>query len=233
MVKSIYIFFLILMGVAYAADAQTALSGKWKETSRSDRNGKYLSFKDTIHIDFLLGQEYTWMKKGGFIYRGTYKLEHGRLDLGSRVFTLVEHTSGKIVLRDQEATYEFAPYQELPRETIEQETYPGSVSSMRGLDGYWSVFKRTSATTQKEIDYTTLVKSLMLYENPDANGHIGYVSGGKDSKENPSWHIEKFENSILYCNGKTPRLFEVLKADKKELVIKEGEITYFLKRFRQ
>lgn len=214
------------------ATAQKSLSGSWKETKRSNHAGQSMAFKDTILIDFLVGQEYTWMKAGGFIYRGTYKIENGALDMGSRYFTIVDRNKKRLILKDQGATYEFSPYQAPPRTRLEAEPPPAPVTSLSGLEGKWSVFKRTGAATQKEIDYTTLVKSLMIYEKPDSKGAIGDVSGGKDAKDAPSWYIVRFEKGILYCDGKSSRQFEVIKGDPKELIIKEGDITYFFKQFR-
>lgn len=213
--------------------AQEKRSESWKEVSRVDDKHKPISFKDTIHLTFMEGNEYTWMKKGSFIFRGTYKVKKGWLDLGNRVFSIVERNNQSLVLKDNGATYYFKPYVPPARGKIEKEEYSGQVSSLDGLNGVWSVFKRTSSSTLKEIDYTSIVKSLALYDAPNDKGEIGYISGGKDPKGNPSWYIEKFENSSLICNGASMRVFEVLKADPKELIVKEGDITYFLKRFKQ
>jgi len=224
---------LIVAGIPFVSTAQSnSLSGKWREISRTDTKGGVMDFQDTIKIDFLTGNEYTWMKKGGFIYRGTYKIEKGALDMGSRYFTIVNRSSDRLTISDEAATYQFVPYQEAPRTKLPKENAPEPVTSAAQMAGKWKVFKGTSTTTMKEIDLSTRVKTVMIFDAPDSEGDIGYVSAGKDPQGKPSWKINRFENGILYCNGKSVRLFEVLKADK-ELVLREENMTYFMKQFTE
>jgi hypothetical protein len=208
----------------------TELSGKWREIRRTELSGRGLDLRDTIKIDFLTGGEYTWLKKGGFIYRGTYKIENGMLDMGSRTFTLVSNSPNKLVLQDDGAVYEFVPYTEPPRGRVARAAAATPVSDIRSMAGKWKVFKGTSSRTMKEIDLSTRVKTVMIYDAPNASGHLGYISVGKDPEGNPSWQITRFENGMLYTTGRTSRTFEVLQTDK-ELVLREGNITYFLNQF--
>lgn len=209
-----------------------ALSGNWVEVRRSDVRGAAMDFNDSIKINFLPGNEYTWLKKGGFIYRGTYKIENGMMDMGSRQFKLLGRSDNKITLADDAAVYEFRPYTDPVRRKLPNGTTPEPVADISQLVGTWKVFKGTSSSTMKELDLSTRVKTVMIFDRPDQDGDIGYVSAGKDPKGKPSWKINKFENSILYCNGKTVRLFEVMKADK-ELILREDNMTYFMKQFTE
>jgi hypothetical protein len=211
----------------------TELSGKWREIRRTELTGSSLDLRDTIKMDFLTGGEYTWLKKGGFIYRGTYKVENGMLDLGSRTFTLVRQTPDRLVLQDDAAVYEFAPYVEAPRARLPRETASAPVTDIRQMAGKWKVFKGTSSRTMKEIDLSTRVKTVMIYDTPNADGNLGYISVGKDPEGKPSWNITRFANGMLYTSGRSNGTFEVIKADDKELVMREGNITYFLKQFRE
>ena len=106
------------------------------------------------------------------------------------------------------------------------------VTDFRQMSGKWKVFKGTSSETIKELDLSNRIKTVMIFDMPDANGDIGWISGGKDPKDRPSWKINRYENGILYTNGKSVRLFEVLKAEK-ELVLREGHRTFFLKQFTE
>lgn len=224
---------IVLLFASFTAAAQKdALSGHWKEVSRFAGNGKSIEFADTIKMNFLPGQEYTWMKKNGFVWRGTYKVEKQTLDMGSRIFTIVQNSKSKLVLKDGEAAYEFAPYEEMANSKLPPEAAPLPVTSMAQMAGKWDVFKRTSSVTQQKIDYTTQVKSITVFGEKDEAGNYGYVAAGSDPSASPSWQIKKFENGKLYCNGKSDRVFEVVKAEK-ELILKEGPITYFFKQFKQ
>lgn len=227
---------LLLLAAAvmpFVSAAQSnALSGNWREVHRTDVHGDRMDFQDTIKINFLTGNEYTWLKKGGFIYRGTYKIANGALDMGSRYFKIVSQSPDRLVVSDDAATYEFRPYTAPGRNRISQEPAPSMVTSLSDIAGKWKVFKGTSSATMKEIDLSTRVKTVMIFDAPDSEGDIGYVSGGKDPQGKPSWKINRFENGILYCNGKTVRLFEVSKGTK-ELILKEGNMTYFMKQFTE
>ena len=229
--KSILLLITLILPLITSAQ-DYALSGNWREVRRTDLRGNDLDMRDTIKIDFLTGQEYTWYKKGGFIYRGTYKVENGALDMGARYFTIVDNSPNRLVIKDDGATYEFRPYTTPRRARLPKDPPSAPVTDIRQLAGRWKVFKGTSSRTMKEIDYTTKVKSVMIFDVPDAEGNIGAVSAGKDPQGHPSWKITRFEDGILYCTGKTVRAFEVLKADK-ELVIREDHMTYFLKQFTE
>lgn len=226
---------VLLAAIALPAVAQAqnnSLSGNWRESKRTDSHGAYMDFRDTIKIQFLNNNEYTWMKKNGFIYRGTYKIENGALDMGSRFFKVVRQSPERLVLRDDAATYEFQPYTEAAPNRLPEEKEAVPVSEAQMIAGKWKVFKGTSAETIKELDLANRIKTVMIFDRPDAQGDIGYISGGKDAKNDPSWKINRLENGILYCNGKTVRVFEVSRRDK-ELILKEGSMTYFLKQFSE
>ena len=210
-----------------------ALSGNWREVHRTDARGASMDFRDSIKINFLPGGEYTWLKKGGFIYRGTYKIENGMLDMGSRQFKLLSQSDDKITLADDAAVYEFMPYSEPARRRLPNSASPEPVGDIHQLIGTWKVFKGTSSSTMKELDLSTRVKTVMIFDQPDKDGDIGYVSAGKDPQGKPSWKINRFENGIFYCNGKTVRLFDVSMSGNKELILKEGNMTYFMKQFTE
>lgn len=228
--KKLLLLILIASPVWVFAQSK-ALSGKWREVKRT-MEGYNKEFADTIKVDFLEGQEYTWMKKGGFIYRGTYKIEGKILDMGSRVFTIVSQKDNKLVLRDDDAVYDFEPYTEAAPSVLPEEAAPVAVEDRGEIVGRWDVFKRTSATTQKKIDYTTLVKSVVIFETKDDAGNWGYVAASSDPLSVPSWQVDRFENGTLYCKGKSQRSFQVSKSGA-QLILKEGPMTYFLKQFKQ
>jgi len=222
------IFFAPLFSIAQS----NSLSGNWKEVHRETINGKHVNFSDTIKIGFLTGNEYTWMKKGGFIYRGTYKIENGALDMGSRYFTIVKQTRNRLVIKDDEAIYEFMPYTLPAKSRLPQEKEPMMVTNTSQMTGTWKVFKGTSSATIKELDLGNRIKTVIIFDSPDATGYIGSVSGGEDPKGSPSWFISKFENGTIYCGGKSNRSFNAAMTDD-ELILREGSQTFFLKQFNE
>jgi hypothetical protein len=216
----------------FAVAQSTELSGGWKELRRSANSGEALEFTDTIKINFLVGGEYTWMKRGSLMYRGTYKLNEGLLNLGMREFTLIDHNDSRMVLKDDGATYEFQSYAEPARTKLAPEPEPLPVTGFSMMAGDWETFKRTSSRNMSDIDYTTMVQRANITETPDANGNYGYLAAPRErTGSRRMWNIKRFENGMLYTSGPTERVFEVIKAEK-ELILKEGDITYFFKVFR-
>lgn len=226
------LFLLAITGSFISSAQNNSLSGNWREIRRTDIRGDNMELRDTIKINFLDGNEYTWLKKGGFIYRGTYKIENEALDMGSRYFKIVKQGKDRLVLSDDAATYEFRPYAAPERRELKKEAPAERVNDASAIAGKWKVFKGTSTATLKEIDLSNRIKTVMIFDRPDNEGDIGYISGGKDPQGKPSWKINRLENGILYCNGKSVRVFEVSRTNV-ELILKEGEQTTFLKQFKE
>ncbi len=165
--KIIILLLLTLPFVSQGKD-NDQLSGHWREVKRSGPDKKSMSFKDTILFHFMPGNEYVWQKAGSFIYKGTYKLENGALDIGMRYFKIVENKKNKIVLKDDQGTYEFEPY--VPTSQMVAGRGPdkyGPVNSINQMVGTWDKFKGTAASTQQQIDYTRAVKKVEIFSTPD------------------------------------------------------------------
>jgi hypothetical protein len=228
--KLLLIMLMSLPFISFSKD-KDQLSGHWREVKRLV-NSKAISFQDTIFFEFKIGNEYIWQKAHGFIYRGTYKMENGALDIGMRYFTIVENKKKSLVLKDDAGTYYFEPYTPTSQMTPgrEPEQY-APVTSISQMVGTWDKFKGTSSSTQQQIDYTRTVKKVEIFASPQ-DGKLGYIYAGRDGENAPSWYVESFSNQTLYCNGKDRRQFKVLKAANNELIIEENGFTYFLRRFK-
>jgi hypothetical protein len=198
------------------------MTGNWKEVSRTPNGGRAADFKDTIKIEFLMGNEYVWQKKGGFIYKGTYKIENNKLDMGARVFSLISRDNNSIKMKDEAATYELVRY----TPTSEQTVLPPE------MKGHWSVFKGTQDKTTPAIDYKRKIKMIDITGDIAGDGKLGMVFSTKDADTAPSWYIESYSNQTLYVNGKDKRYLKVLKCENNELVIEEGGMTYFFRQFK-
>jgi len=227
--KLVILAFLLLPLCSFADQ----LSGKWKEVKRWKLDKTAVSYTDTIHIEFLIGNEYIWQKQGGYIYRYTYKVNGKKLDIGMKIFDIVDRSSNKITLKDDMGIYEFAPDltptmkpTELPKEAA-----PQAVANTDPMLGKWSVFKATSEKTQATVDYDRRVKKVIITNAP---GKIGQVYGSHDGDDAPSWYVESYSQTdqVLHCNGKDKRDFKVIKCENNELVISNEGITYFLRQFR-
>lgn len=230
--RKIYTLLLMSLPLLALSKGKNDLDGNWREVKRLGADKKSVSYKDTIFFQFLPGNEYIWQKAQGFVYRGSYKVENGALDIGMRYFTILEQKKNKLVLRDDAGTYEFEPYTPVSQMTPGRapEKY-GPVTSINQMVGKWDKFKGTSANTQQQIDYTRAVKKIEIFSSPD-NGKLGYIYAGRDGENSPSWYVVSFSNGTLYCDGKDKRQFKVLKAENNEFIVEENGFTYFLRRFK-
>lgn len=235
------LFSATLLSATVPAHAGRELSGAWKETARSGPGGA-IAFTDTMRIQFLIGNEYTWSKPMSFIYRGTYKLSDKALDMGSRYYTIIKMEDDRMVLSDKGGQYTFVRDTDAARADQSAATngdraagaeggYSGPPRSIGALMGRWEVYKRTAAEVQKTIDYSRQLRVIELKKND--GGEQGLVFAANDMQNKPSWYMDRYEDGTIYCKGRDARQLKVLHMADGELVIGEGNVTYFFKQFKQ
>lgn len=237
-------FLALLFSISLLAGGASAreLSGAWKEAARSGPSGT-IAFTDTMRVQFLIGNEYTWSKPMGFIYRGTYKLSDKALDMGSRYYTIVKMEDDRMVLSDKQGQYTFVRDREAGTARSDQSAashgdrattgtaYSGPPRSIDALMGKWEVYKRTASEVQKTIDYSRQLRVIELKKND--GGEQGLVFAANDMQNKPSWYMDRYEDGTIYCKGRDARQLKVLHLADGELVIGEGDVTYFFKQFKQ
>lgn len=239
--KRIFLLLLMLLPLAAFCDDKTKpvnLTGSWKEVKRMSLKNEPISYTDTIRIKFLVGNEFLWYKGNSMGMRGTYTATKAVVDLGMVTFNVQQMNHEMMLLKSEDAIYQFARYIE-PAVTENNnsatsgdrsrvtEKYDG-VTDFNLLKGKWQPYKRTSAVKRDSIDYTRIIKVLQI---PALDGRKGAVFAAKDASNAPSWYVDKFENSMLYCKGRDDRQLKILKCDGKELVFEEDNYTYFCKQF--
>lgn len=207
------------------------LFGHWMEVKRLDKSGKAVSYRDTLYLELKSDQTYVWQKKNGYIYKEKFDIENGHLDLGMRYYTILNYKDGKkMVLQDDQGTYELHAYIPAPDEPNipkpKEKMEP--VKNIYQLVGEWEKYKGDSRKTVETIDYTRLVKKIVVFSSPE-KGKLGYVYGSKDSGE-PSWYIETITDGVIYCNGKDERALKVTHVKDDEMVVEDEIYTYYLKK---
>lgn len=230
---------LLLLTSAISAVAGTDLTGNWREISRKV-DGKELSFSDTMFFEFRIGNEWQRQKKNSYLYRGVYKINSNLLDLGTLVYTIDKWTDNRLVIHDDNGTYEltrFTPQQVNPAATnssaassgrANEPVVPSLVHDLQDLSGKWQSFKRTSASSQSTMQDKRLIRTVIIYPKT-LNGRMGEVYSINDMDGKPSEYIAGYSNNKITTNGKTPRELYILRYADGELVIKEGDVTYFFK----
>jgi hypothetical protein len=104
---------LLFLAVPAEADDQSGLvdlTGSWKDVRRVSRGGSAQNFTDTTFYDFLPGNEFTSEQKGKYMHRGAYTATSGIVDLGMRIYHVLEMSATRMLLKDDAGTYEFIRY---------------------------------------------------------------------------------------------------------------------------
>ena len=211
---------------------------RWKEVKRMKLiDSTYLTYQDTIHIEFLLHNKYIWHRTKGFIYKSSYTLSENELNLGMFNLTIVERRPNKLILRDDSTVFFFASDIQAPSladkkiENGEVVVPPKPVNSIDQMIGHWSEYKRTPDKPLNSVDYARIVKIIDV-TGGSTDSSLGYLYAANDPVNAPSWKIMSFDNHQLICDGKDKRTLTVIKCQDNELVVQEGEITYYFKQFK-
>lgn len=229
--KYLVLFLVLCTSVTAYATPVAKLTGKWKEITRH-KGDTALNFKDTIHIEFLANGSYIWQKDGGYAYKGSFTITDKALDMGARYFTIISRTPDKLVIQDDAGKYELVVDNKVAvQNVLPTEAAPQPVTSIDKMIGNWAKYKVTNATPQSTIDYTRVLKRIII-TGGSSDGKLGYVYAAKDIEGTPSWYIESFSNQTLYCNGKDKRTFKVIKCQDNDMVIEEDGVTYFFRQFK-
>lgn len=218
-------------------DKDIDLTGDWREMTRSYPNRPNIAFDDTTFFHFLIGNEYTTQRKNHFMYRGTYKIYDGQLDIGMRLYQIFTVSKDEIVLKDELGTYQFHRYQ-IPKQAERTSNVAGESSGSVGagnivleqLSGRWEVYKRTSSETLPDIDYSTIIRVIEMKQ--EQGGLSGGVESAKDMNGTPSWKVVGYQDGIIECKGKSDRKLKVLQCEGNELILQEGSLSYFFKKFK-
>jgi hypothetical protein len=243
--KLSYLLSIILM-LSFSAYGQqvkkkknpNTLSGAWKETKRTNRMRQSIPYKDTITIEFSEGNKYFWQKLGGYGFKGSYKMDPKTLDLGMRFFEIVEKRPVKLSLKEDTIVHEFVPYKPTvpttaPKPPRKEEVYK-PVPDINLMVGRWSAYKKISSAKPGPINYEKMIKGIIINSQP-VDGKLGTVLGMKDVNEAATWFVESYTaaTQMLTCGGKEKRELQVLKCEGGELIIQDGDITYYFKQFNK
>jgi len=107
------------------------------------------------------------------------------------------------------------------------------VTSIDDMIGHWTVYKRMQKDESGgTIDLATTIRSVYI-TGPSSDGKQGYIFSGNDPGSSPSWYIKSLGvDQALDCAGKNPRIINVKKCQKGEMILEENGITYYLKEFK-
>jgi hypothetical protein len=207
---------------------------RWREVKRMLPDSTVVPFTDTMFMAFKIKMGYSYHNKNGFIYNGTYKLEDDNLDFGTARYQLVQKRPTSITLANETGIYVFNTDSTDTLKTIVLAKADTSlpVTSIDQMIGHWSMYKRTAKEENTTIDPALSINAVYI-TGPSTDGNVGYIYGGQDAKNNPSWYIKSYgTDQSLDCDGRNLRIIKVLRCQGGELILEENDIKYYFKQFK-
>lgn len=208
---------------------------RWREVKRMGLDSTVRAFTDTLFVTFKRKDSFSYHNKDGFIYNGAYTIdEDSILDFGTAKYKIALKRPGTLVFLDDKAMYVLGTdnTDTVKTDVIAKEDSAMPVKNIELMIGHWTVYKKLTDRQAESIDFSTEIKTLYI-TGASSDGKQGYVYGGLDALNHPSWYIKDLaSDQSLECAGKSNRAIRVLKCQKGELIIEDDGIRYFLKQFR-
>ena len=232
---------LLLVSVAgYGADKnknklKNMPVSRWREIKRMSPDSAVHAFTDTLFLAFRPHDSFMYRNTStGFVYRGGYTIsDDSLLDLGTDRYRIVSKTPVKLVLTNQRGIFELGVDNSdtVKQIVIEKEEKILPVTDIDQMIGRWTVYKRGSdGPTTIEVEKN--IRSVFV-TGPSTEGKLGFIYGGADADNNPSWYIKSLgADQFLDCDGKGPRNIKVVKCQKGEMILEESGIRYYCKQFK-
>jgi hypothetical protein len=216
--------------------AQTSLkeiAGKWQEESRYKKKDKPLDFKDTLRMEIRADGFMMIRHPRGATLTGEAELSGRKLKLENVKYSIVEVSQDKLVLNDNEGDHIFKKMPEFTSAPVTK-MIPGVEEGKKDitnavLKGKWSCYKKTDPEFSRVKFY---LRNIDFKEEKGQGAYDGTVSFNnndsvytadaimlvKDSGFNISYNTENFKA-------------DVVKSDGEELILRSGNVHYFMKQF--
>lgn len=210
---------------------------RWKEVKRMKADSTIVAFTDTLYISFRPKDSVQFHNLNGFIYNEPYTInnEDSVLDFGTAKYKIAIKRPASLVLTNDDGIFELAPdlsdtFKTIVLDTAKEKLVP--VTDIDQMIGHWTVYKRTTKDNTGALDVATEITAVYI-TGPSTDGKQGYVYGGSDARNNPSWYIKNLgTDQVLDCDGKNRRILKVIKCQKGEMVLEEDGVKYFFKQFK-
>ena len=207
---------------------------RWREVQRQRPDSSIVTFTDTLFISFLAKDSFSYHNKNGFIYEGGYTVsEDSLLDFGTARYRVLERAGASLVLTNASGIFHFTTDSSDTAKVIiiAKADTAVPVTNIDQMIGHWTVYKRTS-DGPANVDMVKNIRSVFI-TGPSTEGKLGYIYGGTDADNNPSWYIKGYTiDQSLECDGKSIRTIKVNRCQKGEMILEEDGIKYFFKQFK-
>ena len=238
MSKVIIVLMLMLPLTGFSKEKHKQLKipiSRWREVKRMGLDSTIKTFTDTFYISFKRKDSFSYHNKDGFIYNGGYTIdEDSIIDLGTAKFKIAVKRPNALVFIDDKGIYVLGVdnTDTVKIDFLVKEDSSLPVTNIDQIIGHWTVYKKVTDRPAESIDFSTEIKSLYI-TGPSSDDKQGYLYGGLDAKNHPTWFIRSLGvDQTLTCGGKNPRTIKVLRCQKGEMILEEDGIKYYLKQFK-
>lgn len=194
-----------------------------------------VSFTDTLFVSFLKKDSFLYYNRNGFKYRGAYTIDEDSLmDFGTAKYRITVKRPTTLVLMDNAGIYVMGvDSSDQGIVVLKKPEKYDTVTSIDQMIGHWTVYKReVKEQATGSIDNDVTVRAIYI-TGPSTDGKQGFVYSGKDATNDPSWYVKALNSDqTLDCDGKTRRIFKVIKCQDGEMILEENDIKYYFKQFK-
>ncbi|MES2701127.1 MAG: hypothetical protein V4649_00720 [Bacteroidota bacterium] len=240
MKKLLILLLLLLPLTAFCIDKKDKKKpripvSRWKEVERMRPDSTPVAFDDTLFISFQRNDSFSYHSTNGFIYIGAYTLnDDSLLDFGTARYTMVSRKPGTMVIANKAGIYRLAPDLSDTAKIIvlEKEDSTLPVTNIDQMIGRWTVYKRTSDQPVGALDGENQIRSAYI-TGQTSDGKQGFIFSSKDPSNAPSWFVKSFgTDQVMVCEGRTNKSLKVIRCQKGEMILQDGDIKYFFKQFK-
>lgn len=208
---------------------------RWREVKRMGRDSAVITFTDTLYISFRRKDSFSYHNQNGFIYNGGYTIDQDSIiDFGTAKFKVAIKRPNALVLFDDKQIYVMGidNTDTVKVDVIGKEDSLLPVKSIDQMIGHWTVYKKVTEKPAETLDFSTEIKTVLI-SGPSSDGKQGFVYGGLDPRNYPSWYINGVTaDQGLDCKGKSSRVIKIIKCQKGEMILDDDGIKYYLKQFK-
>lgn len=207
---------------------------RWREVKRMRPDSTVVPFTDTLFISFQPKDSFSYHLRNGFVYEGKYTVsEDSMLDFGTDRYKVLERKDNHLDLTNSRGIFHFVTDTSDTLKVIvlakTDSTLP--ITNIDQMIGHWTVYKRTTAG-DGTLDMVKNIRSIFV-TGASSDGKLGYVYGGTDADNNPSWYIKNLgAEQSLECEGKSPRTIKIDRCQNGEMILEEDGVKYYFKQLK-
>jgi hypothetical protein len=230
----IQIFFLCIASyLSFAQNELHKIASKWQELKRVDKRNNEISFTDTMRMEIRADGFMMLRYDNGPTITGEVEWKKDELFLEEITFQVLHYDNSTLELKSKNYTHTLTKsveFQSRPVVKIIPGVEHGLVDlAMKTMQGKWTCYKKTDPLFDRTKFY---IKSLDVKEwkaSDSIRAEIVYQSNDSIYSYNATLQIKG--NNVIVVNQKNEHKLEALKSDGEELILKDGNIHYFMKQF--